>query len=81
MKRTTISLPNNVAEALHREARRSGVPVSRIAREAIEARLRLSAEGKRRKFSFVGIGHSGERTISEDVEEILTTEWGRAGDR
>jgi hypothetical protein len=39
MKRTTISLPDDLAAALEREASRRRVPVSQIAREAIAARL------------------------------------------
>lgn len=39
MKRTTISLPDDVAAALEREAARRRTSVSHIAREAIEARL------------------------------------------
>lgn len=39
MKRTTISLPDDLAAALEREAARRRVSVSRLAREAIETRL------------------------------------------
>lgn len=39
MKRTTISLPDDLAAALRREADRRRVSVSLVAREAIEARL------------------------------------------
>ena len=57
MKRTTISLPEDVAAALEREAARRRVPVSQIAREAIEARLGLSGE-EPRDLPFIGIAES-----------------------
>ena len=74
MKRTTISLPDNLAAALEREARRRGVPVSRIAREAIEARLGHTATG-RRTLPFAALGRSGHHTTARDLEEILDSEW------
>ncbi len=57
MRRTTISLPDDVAAALEREPRRRRVPVSQVAREAIEARLGLDEEGPR-DIPFIGIGDS-----------------------
>ncbi len=82
MKRTTISLPDDLAAALEREAARRRVPVSQVAREAIEARLGLSDDGPR-EVSFIGIGRSGYTTTSEDIEELLAAEWADAiaGDR
>jgi hypothetical protein len=73
MKRTTISLPDNLAAALEREARRLGIPVSRVAREAIEARVGI--KNGRRELSFIGIGASGFRTTARDAEMILEAEW------
>jgi hypothetical protein len=74
MKRTTISLPDDLAAALGREARRRRVPVSQIAREAIEERLGRT-EARKRELPFIGIGNSGYNTIAEDMEELLKTEW------
>lgn len=76
MKRTTISLPDDLAAALEREARRCGQPVSQIAREAIETRLGLSKKAPK-KLSFIGIVDSGYTTISRDMEDILREEWGQ----
>jgi len=45
MKRTTISLPEDLAAALEREAARRRTSVSQVAREAIEARLGWDDEG------------------------------------
>jgi hypothetical protein len=80
MKRTTISLPDNVAAALDREARRRRVPVSQVAREAIEARLGLGRSGRKR-FPFIGIARGDGRTTARDAEEILAQEWPAAIDR
>lgn len=73
MKRTTISLPDELAAAVEREARRRRVPVSQIAREALEARLGRSS-GKR-QLAFAGLGRSGHRTTARDAEELLAAEW------
>lgn len=78
MKRTTISLPDELAAALAREARRRRLPVSQIVREGVEAHL-----GRRgtRRIPFAAIGHSGHRDTSMNVDAILEAEWGRARDR
>ena len=75
MKRTTISLPDELSAALEREARRRRVPVSQVAREAIEARLGLSEEGPR-DIPFIGIAESRDSAWSAaDVDEFLATTW------
>jgi predicted transcriptional regulator len=79
MKRTTISLPEPLAAALGREARRRRVPVSQIAREAIEERL--GRNKRRRRLSFIGIARGGEPTTAADAEEILRREWAPDRDR
>ena len=71
MKRTTVSLPDGLAAALRREARRRRVSVSQIAREALEAWLGRSGL---RELSFTALGRSGHRTTARDVESILATE-------
>jgi hypothetical protein len=73
MRRTTISLPDDLAAALHREARRRGVAVSQVAREAIEARLGRADAG--RKLPFAALGRSGHHSTARNLEEILRTEW------
>ena len=67
MKRTTISLSDELAAALGREARRRRVPVSQVAREAIEARLGLSDEGPR-DIPFIGIIDSGQPGLAEYID-------------
>jgi len=73
MKRTTISLPDRLAAAVEREAKRRRVPVSQIAREALEARLGVADE--RRSLAIAGLGRSGHRDTARNVEEILEAEW------
>jgi predicted transcriptional regulator len=80
MKRTTISLPEPLAAALSREARRRRVPVSQIAREAIEARLGRQT-GTRRKVPFAALGRSGHRHTARDFDKILEAEWAIDRDR
>ena len=75
MQRTTISLPDDLVLALDREARRRGVSVSALAREAIGERLgRASADGPR-ELPFAALGRSGSRDTAERAEEILAEEW------
>jgi metal-responsive CopG/Arc/MetJ family transcriptional regulator len=74
MKRTTISLPDDLAKALDREARRRGTSVSAIAREALAERLHLRV-GEVRELPFVGLGRSGTRDTARRAEEILADEW------
>ena len=82
MKRTTISLPDDLAAALEREAARRRVPVSQVAREAIESELGMD-EGTPRELPFIGVGSSGLGNVAERVDEILAEEWTDAilGDR
>jgi len=86
MKRTTISLPDDLAAALEREAARQRVPVSQIAREAIEARLGIGEPGPR-PLPFAALGASGLPGIAGREEEYLRDHWpqdiegdSRAGD-
>jgi Ribbon-helix-helix protein, copG family len=74
MKRTTISLPDDMAKALDREARRRGTSVSAIAREALAERLHLRP-GEPRELPFVGLGRSGAGDTARRAEDILADEW------
>lgn len=69
MKRTTISLPDDLAAALGREAARRRTSVSHIAREAIEARLGWD-EQEPRDIAFVGMFDTGGKfgSLSEYVD-------------
>jgi metal-responsive CopG/Arc/MetJ family transcriptional regulator len=74
MKRTTISLPDDLAQAVDREARRRRVSVSEITREALQARLRLEP-GQTRELPFAALGRSGHATTARDIEKLLEQEW------
>lgn len=75
MKRTTISLPDDLAAALGREAARRRVPVSQVAREAIEARLGWNEEGPR-ELPFIGIAESKDSEwTAADLDEFLAKTW------
>ena len=74
MQRTTISLPDDLAAALKREARRRRVAVSQIAREALEAKLGR-VQGGKRVIPFASLGNSGHTSTARDMEEIMRAEW------
>lgn len=78
MKRITISLPDDLAAELEREAHRERKSVSEIVRKAIESRKRLLpiVDGKR-VVPFAGLGRSGRTDLSERVDEILAEDWNR----
>jgi Arc/MetJ-type ribon-helix-helix transcriptional regulator len=80
MKRTTVSLPDSVAESVQREARRRRTSVSDVMREALVAFLGLSGD-EPRPIPFDGIFDSGHRNTARDIKKILREEWGRARDR
>lgn len=82
MKRTTISLPDDLARRLEREAARRSVSEAEVVRSAL-AQLLGSADAARRPLPFPAFpNRTGETDVSERVEEILAEEWGgRAGDR
>ncbi len=67
MRRTTISLPDDLVAALEREASRRRVSVSRIARGAIERELGWDAE-QPREIPFVGMFDSGGQNLAEYVD-------------
>lgn len=82
MQRTTVSLPDDLAAALAREARRRAIPVSAVAREALAGFLGMGEAEDRRALPFAGVGRSGAHTTARDMEELLADEWAvRAGRR
>lgn len=79
MKRTTISLPDDLAGAVEREARRRRVPVSQLIREGLE--IQLGRQPGLRRIPFAAIGRSGTHDTARNVDAILEAEWTRARDR
>jgi len=74
MKRTTITLTDDLARALARESRRSNRSASEVARDALERYLGLSADGVR-ELPFAALGRSGHGHTARDMEELLAREW------
>ncbi len=82
MKRTTISLPDDLAQALTREARRRSVPASAVARDALSGYLGMGNPYEPRELPFAALGRSGHRSTARDMEHLLEAEWvEHAGDR
>lgn len=73
MRRTTISLPEELALAAEREARRRSSSVSEIAREALAAHLGFDAAA--RPLPFANLGRSGNSDTAERLEELMSKEW------
>jgi hypothetical protein len=68
MRRTTIMLPDDLDASLRLEARRRGVSIAELAREAIEAQLR---EAGPRRLSFIGIGEGDGEDVAARSEEFV----------
>jgi predicted transcriptional regulator len=75
MRRTTISLPDELADALEREARRRSLPASAIARDALSDYLGIGRAGEQRELPFAAVGRSGQKTTARDMEELLERDW------
>ena len=65
MKRTSITIPDELAYALEREAHRRETSASDVVRESLVAYLGL-APGAERARSLIGI-FDGDSTLSEEV--------------
>ncbi len=74
MKRTTVKLPDELDARLRYEARRRGVTVSELTRDAIRSYL---GAGRRRLIA-AKAGRSGHRDTARKIEEILRAEAGRS---
>jgi Arc/MetJ-type ribon-helix-helix transcriptional regulator len=74
MKRTTISLPDDLAQALEREAQRRRSSASEVTRRALIEHLGLGPGGTRH-LGFAELGRSGRRTTARDMEQLLEQEW------
>jgi predicted transcriptional regulator len=74
MKRTTLSLPDDLADALTREAHRRHTSASAIARDALAGHLHL-APTQVRSLPFAALGRSGRQTTARDMEDLLAREW------
>ena len=78
MKRTTISLPDDLAQTVAREAIRQRSSVSEVVRAALVAHF--GQAGGRRHIPFASLGRSGFSDTATDMEDLLATEWGNSLD-
>jgi hypothetical protein len=69
MKRTTVMFPEEVDRRLRLEARRRGVPVAEVVREAVERHLPPAEPGQ--PLSFFGVGEGGPADASERVDDYV----------
>jgi Arc/MetJ-type ribon-helix-helix transcriptional regulator len=78
MKRTTISLPGDLAQDVEREAQRRRVSIAEVTREALREHIQRPAA---ERLPFIGIGRSGRHDAARRAEEILARELGDARGR
>ena len=71
MKRITISLPEEMAARVEREARRDRTSVSEVVRQSLIARFAPSSETGTRHIPFAGIADSGYTDTAERHDELL----------
>ena len=74
MRRTTVSLPDDLAAALHHEARLRHRSASAITRDALAAHLGLDGD-EPRPLPFAAVGRSGRRRTGRDMEKQLERDW------
>ena len=80
MTRTTISLPEDLADLLRDEARRRSTSVSEVVRKLVAQSL-LGTEHKPREIPFAGIMDDPGMVQSDQVEDFLDETWSDAIDR
>lgn len=76
MRRTTVFVDDEVLDALVAIARRRGISVAQITREALAAYVSRE-QGRRRPLSLAGIGRSGRKDVAERAEDLLKEGFGR----
>ena len=75
MKRITVSLPDDLASIVQRDARRRHTSVSEVMREAITGHFKLDQP---RELPFANLYRSGHTDTAARTEEILAAEWADA---
>jgi Arc/MetJ-type ribon-helix-helix transcriptional regulator len=75
VKETSISLPDDLVEALEAEVERRCSSVSDVLQTALREHLGLSRGGSC-THERGEVAHSGHRTTARDMEEFLEREWG-----
>lgn len=80
MKRTTISLPDDLADLVDREARRRQTSFSEVVRQFIVQGL-AGTEEKPREIPWAGLFHDPEMIPAEHLDEELAARWADDLDR
>jgi len=76
MKRTTVTLPDDLHSRVEREAKRNGVSASEVVRNALAEHF--GTNGRKKELSFAAIGRSGTtEDAAAKADEILAREWTR----
>ena len=75
MRRTTVFADDEVLDALLAMARRRGITLAQITREALAAYVSRQ-HNRRRPLSLVGIGRSGRSDVAERAEDLLKEGFG-----
>ncbi len=70
MTRITISVPDDIAQRIAREAKRTGKSVSELIREA----LALQRVQRRRRLPIAGLGRSGTKRTARNADAVLADE-------
>jgi ribbon-helix-helix CopG family protein len=76
MRRTTVFAEEKVLDALRAIARRRGITLAEVTREALSAYVSKRRD-RGKTLSIIGIGGSGRRDIAERAEELLKEGFGR----
>jgi metal-responsive CopG/Arc/MetJ family transcriptional regulator len=69
MKRSTIFIDEELEEDIKHVAKIKGKKVSQVIREALKEYIEKNR--RKKKLSFIGIGKSGRKDVSETYEERL----------
>ncbi|MGH9335147.1 MAG: CopG family transcriptional regulator, partial [Vicinamibacteria bacterium] len=80
VKRTTIVLPDDLADLVGHEARRQGLSVSELIRRFVRQSL-MGTSARPRKIPWAGIIDDPDMVHGEDVDEELTRSWADELDR
>lgn len=81
MRRTTIFLPDALERDLKLHARRAGVPVAAVVREAVAAYIVEQRGTSSRLPSFAAVGASGRSDTADRHEDLLWKDPGHAAAR
>ncbi len=73
MKRTTIFADENLLNAIKQIAEEEGISIAETIRKALD-RFVVQRQKSLKQPSFIGIGRSGRKDVSERCEELLWKE-------